>query len=509
MEVINDLARGFANALLPQHLLFCLAGVLIGQIVGILPGLGPSASLAMILPLTFSLEPTSAMIMLAGVYYGAKYGGAITSILINTPGEASSVMTALDGYAMTKKGLGGPALGLAAVSSFIGGTASVVGLTLLSPALASFALQFGPPEYAALIFMGLSMVALLGGKSVIKALLAGLFGLLLGTVGTDPVLGKDRFTFNVPELFDGIEFVLVSMGLFAVGEILVLLQSMSGESPALARVSGRVWPRASDVLACRWTFVRSTAIGFFVGALPGAGGVIASFLSYGTEKRLSQTPDAFGAGAPQGVAAPETADNASTGGAMVPLLTLGVPGSGATAMMLGAMIIYGLRPGPLIFQENSDFVWGLIASMYVGNILLLILNLPLIPLFAAMVRIPYSYLYPAIFALVVIGAYSIRFNMVDVWVMLLFGIIGYLMKRADVPAAPVVLALVLGPLFERSVSQSLTLAHGNPAIFFSRPVSAALLSITLIAYLAPMLGLLQRRPGLGGNRSTENNSSGG
>ncbi len=482
MDVLQHLSAGFAVALLPQNLLFCLIGVVAGTLVGVLPGIGPSATIAIVLPITFGVNATSALIMLAGIYYGAKYGGAITSILIATPGESSSVMTAVDGHQMAAKGKAGPALALAATSSFIGGTASIVGLMLFAPPLATVAIDFAPPEYCALIIMGLSAVALLGGKSLSKSLTAAAFGLLLGVVGTDPMQGTKRFTFGTVEMRDGIDFVLVAMGLFAIAEILVNAESI--ESVQHLKVSFRgLLPNAKDILACRWTFLRSTVLGFFIGVLPGAGATIASFLAYGTEKKLSSSPERFGSGAPEGVAAPETADNAAAGGAMVPLLTLGIPGSSSTAVLLMAMVMYGVRPGPLLFQEHPDVVWALIASMYVGNVMLLVLNLPLVPLFASVTRLPYQLFYPVIMAFILVGAFALNGRLFDVWMVVVFGSLGYAMKKLQYPAAPLVLALVLGPELERSVTQSLAMSHGSLAIFVSRPVSAVLFGAIAVTLL--------------------------
>lgn len=496
MEVLANLIDGFAVALRPENLLFVLIGVVVGTLVGILPGLGPSAAIALLLPLTFRMDGTSALIMLLGIYYGAKYGGAITSILINSPGEASSVMTAVEGHVMAQNGRAGPALGLAAVSSFIGGTLSVIALMLFAPLLADFAINFGPPEYFALVVMGLSMVAVLGGRSVLRSLLAALLGLLLATVGLSPMSGAERFTFGFSSLIDGIDFVIVAMGLFAVAEILVTLES--DQTTARITVSSRqLWPDIRDVIASKWSFVRATVIGFFVGVLPGAGASIASFLAYGVERRVSFNRAQFGRGAPQGLAAAETADNAAAGGTLVPLLTLGIPGSGVTAILLGAMVIYGLRPGPLLFVENPTFVWGLIASMYIGNVMLVVLNLPVVPVFASVLRLPYSLLYPLILVVLIIGAFALRGSIFDVYLLVAFGALGYLMRKLDYPPAPLVLGLVLGPLFERALSQSLIMSDGSLAVFFTRPISAFLLSITAAAFVWALWRLFSSRRRLG------------
>lgn len=500
MNVLENLGNGFLIALAPENLLFCLIGVVAGTLVGVLPGIGPSATIAIVLPITYKVNPTTALIMLAGIYYGAKYGGAITSILTSTPGESSSVMTTLDGHQMAVKGKAGPALGMAAIASFVGGTVSVVGLMLFAPPLAEAALSFGPPEYCALIVLGLSAVALLGGRSLSKAFIAAAFGLLAGIVGTDPIQGTKRFTLGMIELADGIDFVLVAMGLFAISEILLTAERI--ESVQSLRVSFRdLLPSVRDMLACRWTFLRCSILGFFIGVLPGAGATIASFLAYGMEKGLARHPERFGTGAPEGVAAPETADNASVGGALVPLLTLGIPGSGSTAVLLMAMIMFGVRPGPLLLQEHPEVVWSLIASMYVGNVMLLVLNLPLVPVFASVAQLPYQIFYPVILLFICVGAFAVNGRIFDLWVVLAFGVLGYAMKKLDYPPAPLVLALVLGPELERTVNQSLAMSHGNLSIFLSRPIAAVLLAVVAVSLLASPAGKLLRRRG--GGRAAE------
>lgn len=492
MENLHSLMAGFSVAMLPTNLLFCFIGVVCGTLVGILPGLGPSATIAILLPITFGMDPTTAMIMLAGVYYGAKYGGALTSILINTPGESSSVMTCLDGYQMALNGQAGRALGIAAIASFIGGTLSVVALMLVAPALAEFALRFGPPEYFALMTIGLVMVIFIGDATFAKAAISCIFGLLLGTVGVDPLYGQPRLIFGQLRLFDGIDFVVVAMGLFAVAEVIV--NAERSQTGSIVRTNfGGLFPRLIDLAKCAVTFVRSTLVGFGIGILPGAGSTIATFVTYSMEKALSRDRANFGKGAIQGVAAPETADNAASVGAMVPLFTLGIPGSGSTAILLGAMMMYGVRPGPLLFEQQPDFIWAIIASMYVGNVLLLILNLPLIPLFATALRIPYSILYPLILTVCIVGAFSLNGSVFDVGLLLIFGVIGYLMRKTGFPAAPVVLALVLGPLIERSLSQSLTISQGDPLIFFERPISAILLSLCIVIACASAVRAALRR----------------
>jgi len=489
MEVLTNLLHGFQIALLPNNLLFCLIGVTVGTVVGILPGIGTTAAVSILLPLTFRMDPTTGMIMLAGIYYGTKYGGSTTSILVNTPGESSAVVTCIDGYQMALRGRAGAALGIAAIASFIAGTLGLFGLILLGPWLTQVALSFGPPEYFSLMTMGLTTVAYLAGRSLSKALLTTIVGLLLSTVGFDIFTGKLRFTFGVSDLSDGISFITVATGLFAVGEVLFNV-GRSRAQLEMFKVSSRLrdlLPTWQDLRRCRWSFVRGTLIGFVVGVLPGAGSSISSFLSYAVEKRYSSNPERFGKGAIEGVAGPEGANNADTAGAMVPMLSLGLPGSGGTAVLLGALILYGIQPGPLLFQQQPGLVWGLIASMYVGNVMLLILNLPLVPLFASMLRLPYRFLYPLILGFCFIGVYSVRQSATDLWLLTGFGLLGYWFRVYDYPSAPLVLGLVLGPLIERALRQSMVLSHGDATIFLTRPISAVLIAVSFLLLAAPLL----------------------
>ncbi|MHB9099241.1 MAG: tripartite tricarboxylate transporter permease, partial [Syntrophales bacterium] len=406
MDIFSSLMHGFATIMTPFNMWMATVGCFFGTIVGILPGLGTSATIAMLLPLTFGMDPTPAMIMMANIYYGAKYGGSTTSILINVPGEGSSVVTAFDGYQMARQGRGGAALGISAIGSFIAGILGTFGLIFVCVPLAAFSLKFGPAEYFSLIVMGMLCIVFVGGKSITKSLMSAVLGLALGTVGSDVVQGAPRFVYDIPQLMDGVSFVVVVMGLFGIGEVLVSAE----ESMKVKRIDLKfkdLWPTMADIMQCKWAILRGTVIGFFIGALPGAGSTIASFISYGIEKGASKEPERFGKGAIEGVAGPEAANNSACSGAMVPLLALGIPGSGATAVMLGALMLYGLKPGPMLFTTNPDFVWALIASMFVGNIILIIMNLPLIPLFALSLRVPYRYLYPAILLICIIGAYSI------------------------------------------------------------------------------------------------------
>ena len=488
LDALNNLLLGFSVALSPANLFWCFVGVFLGTIVGILPGLGPPATIAMLLPLTFKLDHTTAIIMLAGIYYGAKYGGSTTSILLNVPGESASVVTCLDGYQMARQGRAGAALGIAAISSFIAGTVGVLGLMLVAPPLARFALKFAPPEYFALMALGLAMVVFLAGKSMLKALLALLVGLWFATVGTDLFSAQSRFTFGRFELLDGVDFIVASIGIFAVGEVLANLETRGGTE--LFKISGRLkslLPTLEEIKACRFAFVNGSLVGFIIGVLPGAGSTISSFISYGLEKAVSKHPEKFGTGVIEGVAAPEGANNSDTCGSLVPLLTLGIPGSNTTAILLAALILWGFRPGPLLIQDNPTLFWGLVASMYVGNVMLLILNLPLVPLFAQILRVPYYVLYPAILGVSIVGAYSVSSSLFDVWMLGFFGLLGYVMRKLDFPAAPLVLGLVLGDGMERALRQSLMMSQGDLSILVTRPLSVTMLLLTLVIILMPLL----------------------
>ena len=487
MDALNYLLQGFAVALSPLNLMWCFVGVFLGTVIGILPGLGPAATIAMLLPLTFRMDPTGAIIMLAGIYYGSKYGGSTTSILLNVPGESASVVTCFDGYQMAKRGRGGPALGIAAIASFIAGTVGVLGLMLVAPPLAKFALSFSSPEYFALMALGLAMVVLLAGESMVKALLAMLVGLWIAGMGTDLFTSTSRFTFGNAELLDGIDFVVVAIGVFALGEVLGNLEGREGtQMLPVPKGLRNLMPTWQDLKDCRFAFINGSLVGFVIGVLPGAGSTIASFISYGIEKAVSKRPEKFGTGVPEGVAAPEGANNAETGGAMVPLLTLGIPGSGTTAILLAAFILWGLRPGPLMIQDNPTLFWGLVASMYIGNVMLLVLNLPLVPLFAQILRLPAYMLYPAIFGLSVVGVYSVSSSLFDAWMLAVFGLLGYGMRRLDYPAAPLILGFVLGDSMERALRQSLMMSQGDLSILVSRPISATMLFLTVLILIAPL-----------------------
>jgi putative tricarboxylic transport membrane protein len=487
MEILAGLMHGFQVALTANNLMMCVIGVVLGTVIGVLPGLGPSATIAMLLPLTYKLDPTGAMIMLAGIYYGAKYGGSTTSILLNVPGESSSVVTCIDGYAMARKGRAGPALGMAAIASFIAGTFGVVALMLVAPPLARLSLAFSAPEYFALMVLGLAMVVLLSGESLTKALLAMLVGLWIASMGTDLFSATSRFTFDRAELLGGIDFIIVAIGVFAVGEVLANMEPTTpAEMLPVPKGLRNLLPTWEDMRKCRFAFVNGSVVGFLIGVLPGAGATIASFMSYGIEKAVSKHPEEFGHGAIEGVAAPEGANNAETGGALVPLLTLGIPGSGTTAILLAALILWGFKPGPLFIQDSPDLFWGLVASMYIGNVLLLILNLPLVAVFAQLLKMPAYMMYPLILGVSIVGVYTAAGSMFQLGLLALFGLLGYLMRKLDYPSAPLVLGLVLGDSMERALRQSLMMSQGDVSILF-RPIPSVLLAIAALLLVVPLV----------------------
>jgi putative tricarboxylic transport membrane protein len=488
METFTHIINGFAVCLQPINLWYTFVGVFLGTIIGVLPGIGPSAGIALLIPVTFGMNPTSALIMMCGIYYGTKYGGSTTSILIRTPGEAASVMTSIDGYEMAKNGRAGAALAVAAIGSFIAGTIGVVALTLFAIPLASMALKFGPAEYFTLMLFAMTAVASLTGSSPAKGMLSATLGLMIATIGIDLQSGQPRYTFGIPEFQDGVGFVVVVVGLFAVSEVFRGMEDIyKGTAAEMIRIKGKLWLTRDEWKRSIGPIWRGGVIGFIIGVLPGAGGTIASILSYTTEKRLSKHPEEFGRGAIEGVAGPEAANNSDTAGALVPLLTLGVPGGGATAVLLGAFIMYGIQPGPLLFQNRPDLVWGLIDSMYVGNVMLLILNLPLIGLFVRLLYIPAGMLYPLIVAISVIGAYAINGSMTDLYLILFFGIIGYVFDKVDIPVAPLVLSLVLGGMMEQSFRQAMTISGGNPKIFFNSGITITLVVLSVISVATPFI----------------------
>ncbi len=493
MDALQYWIQGFAVATQPMNLLYAFIGCVLGTLIGVLPGLGPAAGTAILIPVTFSLDPIGGIIMLAAIYYGAMYGGTITSVLVNVPGEAASVITCLDGYQMAKQGRAGPALGIAAIGSFIGGTFATLALMVVSLPLATFALRFGPPEVFALLVVGLSLVTGLSGKSIFAALIMTMFGLMLAMVGMDPVRGAPRFTFGIPPLYDGIGFIPVVMGLFGVGEIL-----LSMEAPVLEVIKTKITdllPKREEWRVSTGAIGRGTIIGFFLGLIPGIGAIIPTFLAYVVEKKVSKHPEKFGTGVIEGVASPETANNAYANGAMVPLLTLGIPGSPTLAVLMGAFIIHGLTPGPFLFKERPDVVWGLIASLYLGNVMLLILNLPLVGFWAKLLQIRYEFLYPGILLFCILGAYSLNQSVFDVGVMIAFGVLGYIFRKLDWPLAPTVLALILGPMMERALRTSLEMSAGDLSILFTRPISAVLLIVAAVVLLSPAVRLLGKRAG--------------
>ena len=480
MESFEYLLQGFVTACSGWNLLYSLIGVSFGMFVGVLPGLGPTAGTALLLPLTFGMQPVSAVIMLAGIYYGAMYGGTITSVLINTPGESASLITCLDGYPMARQGRAGTALGVAAIGSFIGGMIALAILIFVGPLVASQALKFGPPEYFALVVVGLSLLIGLMGKSLVRGMIAALFGLTLAFIGIDSVTGTMRFTFGQESLEDGLEFVSLAMGLFGLSEIFITaeenLHTQAQKPPKIQNMM----PRPEEWSPTLKAILRGSGIGVLLGLIPGTNSVIPTILSYSIEKKVADDPSRFGKGAIEGVAGPETANNAYAGAALIPLFTLGIPSSPSVAILLGAFIMHGLTPGPTLMQKNPEFVWGVIASMFVGNAILLFMNLPMANMWAQITRIPFKVLLPNILIVMILGAYSINSSLFDVGMMLAFGILGYFMKKVEFPLGPVLLTFVLGKILETSLMKSLTIFDGNFWGFFQRPISATLLTIAIL-----------------------------
>ncbi len=473
------LLQGFAIALTWQNLFWAMVGCFIGTLVGVLPGIGPVSGIAILLPLTTVLPPTSAIIMMASIYYGAMYGGSTTAIVVNIPGEASSVPTAMDGYALAKQGKAGPALAIAAIGSFIAGTLSVVALTFFAPILAQFAVVFGPPEYFALMFMGLSLVISLSGRALLKGIISTALGLTAALVGQDPLTGAERLTFGSVTLTVGVDFIAIIVGLFAITEVMVNVEQ---RITTISEVEVKNWlPSWADLKQCTGTFIRSTVVGFLLGLLPGCAPSVTSFVAYDLEKRVSKHPDLFGNGAMEGVAAPETSNNATSTAGFVPLFSFGLPTAPSMAVLLGGLMMYGLQPGPMLFIQNPDFVWAVIASMYIGNVMLLVLNLPLIGIWVRIVRIPFYILGPLIVFCAVVGTYSVRFQTFDIWVMLVFGVIGYFMRKLGFPIAPMVLASVLAQMLETALGQSLLISQGSPIVFFNRPISAVFMVLAFLS----------------------------
>jgi putative tricarboxylic transport membrane protein len=487
VDTLQHLYGGFIAAMSPAYLAYALAGCALGTLIGVLPGLGPSAGTAILIPLTFKLDPTGAIIMLAAIYYGAMYGGTITSVLINVPGEAASVVTCIDGHQMAKQGRGGTALGIAAIGSFIGGILATVALVLVAPPLAKFALKFGPPEFCALMLFGLCLVSGLAGGSMLAALVMTVLGLILAMIGIDPVRGAPRFSFDVPDLYDGIGFIPVVMGLFGIAEILI-----AAEQPVLKAMKtnlARLLPTREEWKSSFGAIWRGTGIGFVLGLIPGIGSIVPTFMAYVAEKRLSKTPERFGNGAIEGVAAPESANNSYANAAMIPFLTLGIPSSPTIAVLMGAFIINGITPGPFLFTERPDMVWAVIASFFIGNVILLALNLPLVGLWAKLLDLPFHYLAVGVLIFCLVGAYSLQQSVFDVWVMIVSGVVGYAFRKLGLPLAPLVLGLILGSPLEKSLRTALEMSAGDLRIFIDRPICLGLLIASALVLAAAALKL--------------------
>jgi len=486
-DIFNNMILGFSVILSPENLFFCFLGVLSGTLVGVLPGIGPIAGMSLLLPVTFHITPIQAIIMLAGMFYGTQYGGSTTSILVNIPGEAASVVTCIDGYKMALKGRAGSALGISAFGSFVGGTLSILALMLIAPPLAKAALAFGPPEFFSLLLLCLPLMTYLGGGKKVKMWIMAIFGLLLGTIGLDTFTGDERFAFGSMTLVDGLGLAPVAMGLFGVSEILMNIFGIESRKEVIKTRLKELLPSAEEWRLSLMPMARGSLLGFLIGILPGAGPIISAFTSYALEKRLSRHPEQFGNGAIEGVAGPETANNAATGGSFIPLLTLGVPSNTVTAILLAAFLVHGLLPGPRLIQANPALFWGIIMSMYVGNVMLLILNLPLISIWVQVLRVPYIILFPIILMFMIIGCYSVNSNILDVLIMGCFGILGYVLRKFDFNCAPLVFGLILSPLLEGAFRQSLMMSKGSFLIFVARPISLTLLILFVLIILLPVL----------------------
>jgi Uncharacterized protein conserved in bacteria len=482
LDTLQGLLYGFSVALQPNNLFLVFVGCVLGTLVGVLPGIGPVAAISILLPLTFQLTPAGSIIMLAGIYYGVMYGGSTTSILVNVPGETASVVTCLDGYQMARQGRAGSALGIAAFGSFIAGTIGLIGLQFIAEPLSAVALKFGPPEYFALILLGFMFISYLSHGSMLKAGLMAFLGLILSSVGLDPITAQQRMTFGVLNLYEGLGVAPLAMGLFGVAEVFNSLEKTISTKILKVKIKN-LFPNKLDWLQSKWAILRGTLIGFFLGILPGGGPVLSTFIAYGVEKRVAANPERFGKGAIEGVASPEAANNAATSTSFIPLLTLGIPPNVVLAVLYGAFLIHGVVPGPLLIQEHPDVFWGLLGSMYIGNVMLLILNLPLIPLWVQVLRIPDRVLYPLILLFCVIGAYSINNNVFDIIVMVIFGILGYLFKKFGYEAAPLILCFVLGPMFEVNLRRSLLISQGSFSIFFTRPIALTAIVVCVVLLL--------------------------
>jgi len=487
MDFLQSILFGFHASLQPVNLLYCFIGVFIGTLVGVLPGIGPTGTMAILFPITFHAPPLSSIIMLSGIYYGAMYGGSTASILVNIPGEPASIITCLDGHQMALQGRAGPALGISAFSSFIAGTFGVIGLMVVARPLARAALKFGPPEYFSLMILGLIILIYLTQKSLIKAIIMGGLGLILSYVGMDLVKVQSRFTYGIDELLDGIGIVPMIMGLFGIAEILENLEIKIERSLFKTHIKG-LFPSIRDWADSIWAIIRGTILGFLLGILPGGGATLASFVSYAVEKRVSKHPEKFGKGAIEGVAGPESANNAASSSAFIPLLTLGIPANVVMAMLFAGLLIHNITPGPLLLKDHPDVFWGVITSMYMGNIMLLVLNLPLIGMWVKITKLPFRLLFPMVILFCVIGVYSINNSIFDLWIMIIFGVFGYLMKKCNYEPAPLVLAYVLGPMVEQSLRQSLAISNGSFTIFLFRPISIVCLAIGAFLLITAIKG---------------------
>ncbi len=492
MEILNNLLLGFAVAVTPINLLYALIGVMLGTLIGVLPGIGPVATIAMLLPITFNLNPIAALIMLAGIYYGAQYGGSTTAILVNLPGESASVVTCLDGYQMARQGRAGPALATAAIGSFFAGCVATLVIAVAAPPLAEVALKFGPAEYFSLMVLGLVAATVLAHGSLIKAIAMVVFGLLLGIIGTDVNSGVLRFTFDIPELSDGIGFVVVAMGMFGTAEIIANLEQGEHREVFTSKV-GKLMPSKEDFKRAWPAVLRGTALGSFLGILPGGGALLASFGAYTVEKKVSKYPEQFGKGAIEGVAGPEAANNAGAQTSFIPMLTLGIPGNAVMALMIGALMIQGIAPGPQVMNEKPQLFWGLIASMWVGNLMLVVLNLPLIGMWIKLLTVPYRYLYPAILVFMSIGVYSLSNNPFDVLIMALFGVLGYICVKLECEPAPMILGFILGPLMEENLRRAMLLSRGDPSTFITKPISAGFIIASVILLVIVALPAIRKK----------------
>src|SRR5262245_51721182 len=492
MEILNNLIIGFGVAFTPLHLLYALIGVMLGTLIGVLPGIGPVATIAMLLPITFNLSPVAALIMLAGIYYGAQYGGSTTAILVNIPGESSSVVTCLDGYQMARQGRAGPALAVAALGSFFAGCVATLIIAVAAPPLAEVALKFGPAEYFSLMVFGLVAATVLAHGSLIKAIAMVVLGLLLGIIGTDVNSGVLRFTFEIPELSDGIGFVIVAMGMFGTAEIIGNLELKDKREIFTSKVT-HLYPTLDDLKKVWGPVLRGTALGSFLGILPGGGALLASFGAYTLEKKISRNPEKFGKGAIEGVAAPESANNAGAQTSFIPMLTLGIPSNAVMALMIGALMIQGIAPGPQVMNEKPQLFWGLIASMWIGNLMLVVLNLPLIGMWVKLLTVPYRFLFPSILVFMAIGVYSLSNNPFDVLVMAVFGALGYICAKLECEPAPMILGFILGPLMEENLRRAMLLSRGDPTVFFTKPISAGFMIASLILLIVVALPAIRKK----------------